>query len=909
MTGPLPAPAQRADSAADSAATEDSLDRLSRRTYSSRHQATLEMWRQRELTRDQVQRAANDPDPEVSGRAKWILRQWRRGSLPDTPPEISRLLNRTDGPIAAERLLEEGQFTAAVVAVEESAGTIEGDSIEKRITTALRRRFPIYVRHAIASESLPDLLHLIDLVADSKEMALCRVQLMQQMGIELDHDRLLPSSAATWSEVDRQRAMVLLLMILGKSDEAIEIARNSVDEELLRKCRMLAAQWPELARETASAARDAEPASYEHAWLWTLAMMAADRAQDATLFAESARELSSVTDSAAPLAGNDPGAELRWKCLAIHGQVDAAFSIVDQTSPDSSASMAIDAARAERAFEVLGYSLERIDSDWQQWVDDAIIRQQENTASELSLEVRGMLALIQCLIAIGRDDAAYQIAERMCESDVNVASLRLREFVLSSLSMTKRSDWVIDLALAEREKTLSATSQSTISRTLTDADAITLEIVMQSLAALFPTETLEQRLSAACQLLDGNLPQRFDPDTDFRRFYEYVTRPRPTRLSRGRGTGGPRILANLNIVRMLARHGEAELAANCLKQLAQTGDLNAVFHLAEQELDGGQAETSRELFETVFRSVSAQGRTGGRLGGNDDVATAVKALIGSWTVARRIGDEQWSGELEREIRLALCSPSTELRSSVASYLGERGDALLAMEAYEILLPLHVFGTVENTGLYDIARSYALLARESNVEEAARWFDLAICGTLASMNYRPGAYVTLPLYVKRWSVEGAIKRGVTDEIARHIDRILELDPLDIDFAENMLPQIREAGMGELADRTLNRMIDRGIQHAASFPFDAMTCNNVAWAAAMNDSRLDEALRLSELAVYVEPESAVYRDTLAEVLFRLGRKEEALQIEKACLLDDPSQWHLHEQVRKYTEALQQDDPQNN
>jgi hypothetical protein len=39
----------------------------------------------------------------------------------------------------------------------------------------------------------------------------------------------------------------------------------------------------------------------------------------------------------------------------------------------------------------------------------------------------------------------------------------------------------------------------------------------------------------------------------------------------------------------------------------------------------------------------------------------------------------------------------------------------------------------------------------------------------------------------------------------------------------------------------------------------------------------------------------------VLFQLGRKEEALQIEEGCVLDDPGQWHLHEQIEKYRAAI--------
>ena len=211
-----------------------------------------------------------------------------------------------------------------------------------------------------------------------------------------------------------------------------------------------------------------------------------------------------------------------------------------------------------------------------------------------------------------------------------------------------------------------------------------------------------------------------------------------------------------------------------------------------------------------------------------------------------------SRELLREIRLALCSPSTGLRSTIADYLGERDEANLAMEAYEVLLPMTVFGNEENTGLYDVARNYSLLARNTNATEAARWFDLAVSGTLDSVNYRPGAYITLPLYVRRWSIEAAIEQNYAEEVQRHLDRILKLDPLDIDFAERLLPEMRKAGMDELADQTLNEIIDRGLDYTEAFPFDAMSSNNLAWVAAMNERRLIDALELAERAVYAEPE---------------------------------------------------------
>jgi tetratricopeptide (TPR) repeat protein len=890
------------DAAALPAQTQegDSIEQLLKKNYSSRQQATLEMWRQRESSRDQVQEAARHPDPEVSQRAKWILRQWRRGSLPDTPPEISRLLQQGDGPAAVQRLLEGGQFTATVVALEESAGTIDRETIEKRITSALTLRFPIYVHLAAQNDSLAGLLKLIDLVADSKEMAVCRIQLMQQMGLEIDANALLPESASSWSPIERDRATALVWITLGKVDEAIRVANGSVDKELLRQCRMIAGRWSEAAEDSLQLAREAEAGTYEHARLWSLTMIAADRAGDAEIFAEAVKQLS-LTET----TDDDLASELRWKCLASHGEVDAAFEILDKVSPDASASVAIDASRTARAFDVLGFPLDRLDLDMKKWVDSAITAQRESKSDDLTEDVRKVLVLLQCLISVGRNDAAWYIAKRMSLSDVEIGALRLREFVLSTLTMTRRTDWIVQLATFEGEKALSPTSQHTLTRSLPDTDGESFGLVMEVMSRLMPGVSLDRRVQATYQLCDGEIPAGFDRDVGFKSLYEYVSRPTSSRQVqlRRRLESGLRLPVSMNIVSLFSRHGESDYASACLQKMAQSGDIEAIFHLAEQELDRGRATTALSSFQSVFDAVAEQGRRGGRLS-SDDVALAVKALIGSWTIARRSGDDQQSDELLREIRLALCSPSTALRSAVADYLGERGEAILAMEAYEVLLPMALFGNQESTGLYDVARSYSLLARKTNPTEAARWFDLAVGGTLDSVNYRPGAYITLPLYVRRWAIEAAIGQNYAEQVQHHLQRILKLDPLDIDFAERLLPEMREAGMDELADQALNEIVDRGLDYTEAFPFDAMSSNNLAWVAAMNQSRLIDALELAERAVYAEPDSAIYRDTLAEVLFLLDRKVEALQVERACLLDDPSQWHLHEQVKKYQAAVEND-----
>ena len=257
----------------------------------------------------------------------------------------------------------------------------------------------------------------------------------------------------------------------------------------------------------------------------------------------------------------------------------------------------------------------------------------------------------------------------------------------------------------------------------------------------------------------------------------------------------------------------------------------------------------------------------------------------------------------------MCSPSTDTRSSLATYLSARGEVDLALQVYQSLLPMSAFGSPGAETLYRVAWRHSRLAREIDIEQAARWYDLAASGTLESTDYyRSDYYVNLPVDVQRWMLEAAIRRRDADAAGIHLDRIFALDPLDVDSAERLLPLMREAGMQPLADAALERIFERGQNYVQQFPFDSTVCNNLAWVAAMNHRRLDDALQLSRRAVDIEPDSAIFRDTLAEVLFQLDRKREALQIEEHCILDDPGQWHLHQQVDKYRKALQSGRPRS-
>ena len=121
-----------------------------------------------------------------------------------------------------------------------------------------------------------------------------------------------------------------------------------------------------------------------------------------------------------------------------------------------------------------------------------------------------------------------------------------------------------------------------------------------------------------------------------------------------------------------------------------------------------------------------------------------------------------------------------------------------------------------------------------------------------------------------------------------------------MGEDQLVALRERGEEAIADRVLAQVLENGAKYIAENPRDANALNNLAWVAARNGRHYDRALAWSRRAVFLEPDSTSYRDTLAEVLFRMGRVDAAIEVEQQCLRDEPDDWHLHEQIQRFSQS---------
>ena len=887
------------------------IDLLTKDPQGQRNLAMLELWRRRGSLGEMIQRLSIHEDAEVRARARWILKQWAKGALPETPEDMERLLDRVPGESSLKALLKIGDFTSIIVALGESADTLEGRSSRDDLATEIYRNFPTYAFVAYEQDAISELIEILDLVANTVELAICRYELKVQFGQQVSLEELLPRSAENWTPLLKLQAECVLLYLNGDVTKAVDLARLSVDSELLNRVLMVSDDWETLAKETAIKARQSSLGMLEKSKLWVLVLAASQRSLTGRESPRSQWDLRQEAIGSLQMEVNDGSIEgklaaaMRWKALASHGEIDKALDIASELNLSDAAGLCKDASRIDKAFEILGTPLEEVDLNLDIWISEAIEQQRSSNLRDLSPKIREILTLMQCFISIGRDELAYEIADRLSSCGEKVGPIDIREFVISTLAMTKRIDWMVKLAVPQGGAAITQQTYNTISRSLTDCDLSTLKTTVDALADARPSETLQDIFDDAVNLfLDAQQPlDDIEPrvNRSLQSLFTFLFSDTPARKLADRVGGDRSTQVNLNFVKLFKRHGQMRYAETCLLELIRQGDLDAKLVMAEYQLQAGRSAAAERLFNELATISFNQDAKQQRFAPPSNSHISVRARIGLWRLAKLAQDSATADFLLKGIRYSLCTPNLVEKNNLAEYLSEQSEDTLALEVFEDLLPVVAMGQRGQLTLYDVARRYSPLIKDRQPKIASRWFDLALNQTLWNVDFRSGAYVTLPMFVHRWGLESEIRSGDVEAVRLRLDQMLALDSMDVDFAERLLPKMREKGMLEDADRVLNHIIDQGLEHASQFPFDAMTCNNVAWIAAVNQSRLSDALLLSKIAVRAEPESAIYRDTLAEVLFQLKRPEEALQIEKGCLLDDPTQWHLHEQREKYQASI--------
>lgn len=149
---------------------------------------------------------------------------------------------------------------------------------------------------------------------------------------------------------------------------------------------------------------------------------------------------------------------------------------------------------------------------------------------------------------------------------------------------------------------------------------------------------------------------------------------------------------------------------------------------------------------------------------------------------------------------------------------------------------------------------------------------------------------------------AISDGDQESADFWIRMAFRLSPMNIDYPIDVLPAADKKFPKEVVDAWFELFLNKMLAKIAENPDDATNLNNTAWLCACCNRSLDKAKELATLAVEKE-RSPTYIDTLAEVEFRLGNQEKALELSLLGREMDPRDDQHRKQIRRFGRAIQE------
>jgi tetratricopeptide (TPR) repeat protein len=183
-------------------------------------------------------------------------------------------------------------------------------------------------------------------------------------------------------------------------------------------------------------------------------------------------------------------------------------------------------------------------------------------------------------------------------------------------------------------------------------------------------------------------------------------------------------------------------------------------------------------------------------------------------------------------------------------------------------------------------------------KAADQFEQVFLGCMQpGVNFtRAAAYVTVPSHLGKLRAVGLAKAGKFDEAKREASAALAGWPGNLDVAIGLVPVLEKAGRKKDADAVYRSALATQEALLKAHPDSPLIHNQLAWLAACCRRDLEKAHEWAKKAVAAAPKTPAYMDTLAEVLFQLGKKDDAIAAQKKAIALDPKRKYFKLQLRR-------------
>ena len=240
----------------------------------------------------------------------------------------------------------------------------------------------------------------------------------------------------------------------------------------------------------------------------------------------------------------------------------------------------------------------------------------------------------------------------------------------------------------------------------------------------------------------------------------------------------------------------------------------------------------------------------------------------------------------------------EMRNRFGKELLRRGEYEAACQEFD--------GVVRGCGLadiYDRSEALANLGRAASQKgdfARAALYHQRVC--LLCLGYNlgmisPSLSMILAHRVCREQARAHLAAGRIEDARLTIRQCLDLLPGNLDLPVALVPALQAKGLKVDGDKLFDSVFGMYEKLIADYPRCAWAQHNLAWLSVRCGRKLDEALKATLKAVELEPSNVLYLDTLAEVYFQKGNKEEASKRMKQCLEREPGSVYFEKQLKRF------------
>lgn len=176
-------------------------------------------------------------------------------------------------------------------------------------------------------------------------------------------------------------------------------------------------------------------------------------------------------------------------------------------------------------------------------------------------------------------------------------------------------------------------------------------------------------------------------------------------------------------------------------------------------------------------------------------------------------------------------------------------------------------------LNQATRASMLLHDPATAEACSRRSFLVVLKTPGLYYLDPGAYILVPANLLAYRARARLAEGKADEAVALARELLAVLPGHVELISDLVPRLAAAGRRAEADELFASVWSAYQQVLREHPESAWACHALASLAANCRRELAAALDYAQRAVRLHPGFAPYRETLAEVYFRRGDRDQA------------------------------------